>query len=70
MVINASGGIALPDAQFTDGKVLNVKEHVFSASGAYAHAFSLLGGLALKSRNLALCEPRFVSFLASSEPST
>jgi hypothetical protein len=51
MEIDASGSVALPDAQFTDGKILNVKEHVFSASGAYAHAFSLLGRSPLKSRN-------------------
>jgi hypothetical protein len=34
MKIDAARGIGLPDAQLVDGQFLNVKEHLFSASGA------------------------------------
>jgi len=39
------------DAHFADGKILDVEEHVFSASGAYAHAYPLFGQKPGKSRN-------------------
>src|SRR6266446_6274600 len=51
MKIDAPRTIRLPDAQLVDGQFLNVKEHLFSASGAYAHALPLLSRLPAKSRN-------------------
>src|SRR5215469_7690334 len=57
-VIDASGSIALPDAHFADGKVLDVEEHISSASGAYAHAFPLFRHLRFKSRKPRVYAPR------------
>jgi hypothetical protein len=54
MIIDAPGRVAPPDAQFPYGKILNVKEHVSSASRAYAHAFPLFSRPPLKSRKRAL----------------
>ena len=50
MKIDAARGVSLPDAQLVNGQFLNVKEHVFSASGAYAHALPLLSRPPAKSR--------------------
>src|SRR5205823_2499522 len=41
MKIDAARGVSLPDAQLVNGQFLNVKEHVFSASGAYAFFLQL-----------------------------
>src|SRR5208282_289943 len=51
-VFDTSRTVTLPDAQFADGKILDVEEHVFSASGSYAHAFPLFRHLVRKSRKL------------------
>ena len=51
MVVNAARSIDLPDAQLADGQFLDVKEHLFSASGAYAHALPLFRRHHAKSRN-------------------
>src|SRR5215475_9311762 len=50
LVVDAAGRITLANDLFPDSKVLDIKKHVCSASGAYAHAFSLLGRFAAKSR--------------------
>src|SRR5215475_864317 len=50
LVVDAAGRVALTDDLFPDSKVLDIKKHVCSASGANAHAFSLLGRFAAKSR--------------------
>src|SRR5579862_2299137 len=51
LVVDAAGCVALSDDLFPDSKVLDIKKHVCGASGANAHAFSLLGWFAAKSRN-------------------
>src|ERR1700682_1350433 len=50
MKIDAARSIRLPNAQLVDGQFLDVKEHVFSASGAYAHAVPLFSRPTAKSR--------------------
>src|SRR5580692_8691084 len=50
LVIDAAGRVTLADDLFPDSKVLDIKKHVCGASGADAHAFSLLGRFAAKSR--------------------
>src|SRR5260370_777513 len=46
MVIDAGRRVAIPDWELTDGKILNVKEHGFSASGAHIHAVFIIESLA------------------------
>src|SRR5713226_1248722 len=46
LVVDAARSIVFPDGQLTDGQVLNIKEHVYSASGAHAHAFLIIESLA------------------------
>jgi hypothetical protein len=50
LVIDAAGRVTLTDDLFPDSKVLDIEKHVCRASGANAHAFSLLGRFAAKSR--------------------
>ena len=50
LVVDAAGRVTLTDDLFPDSKVLDIKKHVCGASGADAHAFSLLGRFAAKSR--------------------
>jgi len=50
LVVDAAGRVALANDLFPDSKVLDIKKHVCGASGANAHAFSLLGRFAAKSR--------------------
>src|SRR4029077_9269592 len=63
LVIDAARHVALPDRDLADGKVLNVKEHVFSASGAHAHAFFIIESLACQVKESAWFGPemRFLS---------
>jgi hypothetical protein len=46
LVIDAARRVTLPDRELANGKILNVKEHVFSASGAHAHAILIIESLA------------------------
>src|SRR5450631_645918 len=66
LVVDAAGRVTFADDLFPDGKVLDVKEHVFSASGANTHAFSLLRRLAAKSRKRKVCG--MVRFPANQQP--
>src|SRR5258708_32869260 len=66
MKIDATRGVSLPNAQLVNGQFLNVKEHVFSASGAYAHALPLLSRLPAKSRK----RPTLLPVLAPSSSPT
>src|SRR5216683_3356909 len=59
LVVDASRSVALPYQLLADGKDLDVKEHLFSASGAYAHVFSLLSRLPDKSRKVGPASNRF-----------
>src|SRR5260370_3659339 len=70
MKVNAARDVGLPDAQLVDGQFLNIKEHFFSASGAYAHALPLLSRLRAKSRNGALLLHHFATRLSPPLSST
>src|ERR1700730_3924628 len=63
LVVDAARRVTFLNYLFPDGQILDVKEHVFSASGANAHAYSLLRCLAAKSRK------RKVEFSANKRPS-
>src|SRR5207302_3521957 len=70
MKIDAARGVSLPDAQLVNRQFLNVKEHVFSASGAYPHALPLLSRLPAKSRKRRQLLRFFATCSSPSLPST
>src|SRR5438034_1241386 len=51
MEVDAARCVGLVDAELADSQFPNVQEHLFSASGARAHALPLFRGLSAKSRN-------------------
>jgi hypothetical protein len=53
MEIDATRGVALPDAQLPNREFFHIEEHVFNASGAHAHALSLFRRASGKSRKRA-----------------
>jgi hypothetical protein len=62
LVVDAAGRVSLSDDLFPDGKVLDIEKHVCRASGANAHAFSLLGRFAAKSRKRGSFSRKWVSW--------
>src|ERR1700722_16699794 len=50
LIVDGAGRVTLANDLFPDSKALDIEKHVCGASGADAHAFSLLGRFAAKSR--------------------
>jgi hypothetical protein len=70
LVIDAAWGVALPDRELADSKILNVKEHFFSASGAHAHALFIIESLACQVKESAQFEPEARFLRVTGQPAS